>query len=98
MRWDLGQTWYRVTKELVNNDKVQTTKNFVEHTGAIMGFQIPLLVSGDGPWVPQSWWYGCVNRRERQQINKYKVKEKQKKAAWADIGMSQADIPVAGST
>ena len=31
-------------KELVNNDKVQTTKNFVEHRGAIMGFQIPLLV------------------------------------------------------
>ena len=26
------------------NDKVQTTKNFAEHTGAIMGFQIPLLV------------------------------------------------------
>ena len=26
-------------KELVNNDKVQTTKNFVERTGAIMGVQ-----------------------------------------------------------
>ena len=31
-------------KELVNNDKVQATKNFVERTWAIMGFQIPLLV------------------------------------------------------
>ena len=31
-------------KELVNNDKVQATKNFVEHIGAMMGFQIPLLV------------------------------------------------------
>ena len=28
----------------MNNDKVQATKNFTEHTGAIMGFQIPLLV------------------------------------------------------
>ena len=28
----------------MNNDKVQATKNFVERTGAIMGFQIPLLV------------------------------------------------------
>ena len=31
-------------KELVNDDKVQATKNFVERIGAIMGFQIPLLV------------------------------------------------------
>ena len=44
MRWDLGQTWYRVTKGMVNDVKVQATKNFVERTGAIMGFQIPLLV------------------------------------------------------
>ena len=29
---------------MVNNDKVQATKNFAEHTGAIMGFQILLLV------------------------------------------------------
>ena len=29
---------------LVNNDKVQVTKNFMDHTGAIMGVQIPLLV------------------------------------------------------
>ena len=28
----------------MNNDKVQATKNFVECTGAIMGFQIPLWV------------------------------------------------------
>ena len=31
-------------KELVKNDKVQVTKNFMERTGAIMGVQIPLLV------------------------------------------------------
>ena len=29
---------------MVNNVKVQATKNYVEHTWAIMGFQIPLLV------------------------------------------------------
>ena len=29
---------------MVNNDKVQATKNFMERTGAIMGVQIPLLV------------------------------------------------------
>ena len=29
---------------MVNNDEVQATKNFAEHIGAIMGFQIPLLV------------------------------------------------------
>ena len=29
---------------MANNDKVHVTKNFVERTGAIMGFQIPLLV------------------------------------------------------
>ena len=29
---------------MVNNDKVQATKNFVEQTEAIMGFQIPMFV------------------------------------------------------
>ena len=29
---------------MVNNDKVQATKNFVECTEAMMGVQIPLLV------------------------------------------------------
>ena len=29
---------------MVNNDKVQVTKNFVGHSGAIMGCQITLLV------------------------------------------------------
>ena len=29
---------------MVNNDKVQATKNFTKHTWAIMGFQIPLFV------------------------------------------------------
>ena len=29
---------------MVNNDKVQATKNFTEHTGANMSFQIPALV------------------------------------------------------
>ena len=29
---------------MVNDVKVQATKNFVERIGAIMGFQIPLLV------------------------------------------------------
>ena len=44
MRWDLGQTWYRVIKGIVNNNKVQATKIFEECTEAIMAFQIPLLV------------------------------------------------------
>ena len=29
---------------MVNNDNVQATKNFAEHIGSIMGFQIPILV------------------------------------------------------
>ena len=48
-------------KELLNNDKVQTTKNFAEHIGAIMGFQIPLLVID---WIGVSIMYGVIpNRR-----------------------------------
>ena len=55
------------------------------------------VVGGWTPGTPELVVYWYV-RRKRQQINKYKIKEKQKRAAWADIGMAQADIPVAKPT
>ena len=44
MRWGSRTNLTSCDNRMVNNVKVKATANFVEHTGSIMGFQIPLLV------------------------------------------------------